>query len=357
MKQALAFATTMLFCAASAVAQVTLFNPSDSRISQAIEVGPETVLTYFSGVVPAVDNPDADPQDRAYYGDTETQADSIFERIRESLEDKGLDFGNVIKMTAFLVGDPDLDGNMDFAGFNRSYDRQFGTTAQPNRPVRSTVQVTALHGPLMFIEIEVVAAHTPGEGVGTGREFISRDEFGALPTHRYCLTCHGTDGRGNIGIDAPRLAGMERWYLRRQMELFRDGLRGTHPEDLNGREMQPMAVMTDEQLEDILDWAETWEYIPADITIEGNVQRGRQLYRSCATCHGADAEGNEAMNAPALAGQNDWYMVTQLKNFKAGYRGYDAADIFGAQMRAMAAPLADDQAIYDVVSYINTLGR
>lgn len=352
-KQALAFATILLFCTTSAVAQVTIFNPNDSRISQAIEIGPETVLTYFSGVVPAPANPQAQPGTPEFYGDTETQADSVFERIRASLTEKGLDFGNVVKMTAFLVGDPALDGNMDFAAFNRSYDRYFGTPEQPNRPVRSTVQVTALHGPLMFIEIEVVAAHTPVPGSSV----VSRDDFGSLPTHRYCLTCHGTDGAGNIGIDAPRLAGMERWYLKRQMELFRDGLRGTHPEDLAGREMQPMAVMSDEQLEDILDWVATWEYIPADITIEGNVQRGRQLYRSCATCHGADAEGNEAMNAPALAGQNDWYMVTQLKNFKAGYRGYDPADIYGTQMRAMAAPLADEQAIVDVVSYINTLGR
>lgn len=176
--------------------------------------------------------------------------------------------------------------------------------------------------------------------------------------HQFCMTCHGTDGRGNENIDAPRLAGMERWYLERQMNLFSDGLRGTHPEDLTGQEMQPMAeVLTDEQLEDILDWVETWEYVPAEITISGDERRGRQLYRSCATCHGADAEGNEMMNAPALAGQNDWYMITQLKNFKAGYRGGNSQDIYGSQMRAMAQPLADEQAIIDVVSYINTLGR
>ena len=30
---------------------------------------------------------------------------------------------------------------------------------------------------------------------------------------RYCTTCHGTDGRGNEGTEAPRLAGMEDWYL------------------------------------------------------------------------------------------------------------------------------------------------
>lgn len=177
--------------------------------------------------------------------------------------------------------------------------------------------------------------------------------------HRFCMTCHGTDGQGNESIDAPRLAGMERWYLERQMDLFRDGLRGTHPEDLTGQEMQPMAeVLSDEELDDILDWIETWEYVPAPITLSGgNVQRGRQLYRSCATCHGQDGEGREMMNGPQLAGMDDWYMVTQLKNFKAGYRGYDSRDVYGSQMRAMALPLTDEQAIIDVVSYINTLGR
>lgn len=34
---------------------------------------------------------------------------------------------------------------------------------------------------------------------------------------------------------------MERRYLQRQLEIFRDGLRGTHPEDLIGQEMYPMA--------------------------------------------------------------------------------------------------------------------
>ncbi|MEC9086505.1 MAG: c-type cytochrome, partial [Pseudomonadota bacterium] len=43
---------------------------------------------------------------------------------------------------------------------------------------------------------------------------------------RYCTTCHGTDGRGNEGTEAPRLAGMEDWYLRRQLENFRAGIRG-----------------------------------------------------------------------------------------------------------------------------------
>ncbi|MEX2130570.1 MAG: c-type cytochrome [Pseudohongiellaceae bacterium] len=175
---------------------------------------------------------------------------------------------------------------------------------------------------------------------------------------RYCMTCHGVDGVGNIGIQAPRLAGMEPWYLKRQLENFRAGIRGTHVEDDQGLAMQPMAArLTDESIADIVSWVQSWEYLPAEITIEGNSARGRTAFQSCAACHGTAAEGNEALGAPALAGQNDWYLITQLKNFRAGYRGIHQDDSYGAQMLLMVRMLSDDQAIIDVVSYINTLGR
>lgn len=175
---------------------------------------------------------------------------------------------------------------------------------------------------------------------------------------RYCTTCHGADGIGNIAIEAPRLAGMEDWYLKRQLENFRAGIRGTHPEDIQGIAMQPMAAkLSDESIADIVDWVGDWEYVPAEATIEGDVNQGRTAYQSCAACHGANAEGNEALGAPALAGQNDWYMVTQLKNFRAGFRGSHPEDTYGSQMLPMSKTLRDDQAVVNVVSYINTLQK
>lgn len=175
---------------------------------------------------------------------------------------------------------------------------------------------------------------------------------------RYCMTCHGADGMGSEGINAPRLAGMEPWYIKRQLENFRAGIRGTHAEDVPGTEMRPMAVpLTDASIADLLEWIGGWEFKPAEITLAGDAAAGQPLYGTCATCHGADAQGNEALGAPALAGQNDWYLVAQLTNFKAGYRGTHAGDTYGAQMVPMAAALADDTAILNVVSYINTLGR
>jgi cytochrome c553 len=173
---------------------------------------------------------------------------------------------------------------------------------------------------------------------------------------RYCTTCHGVEGLGNIAIEAPRLAGMEAWYLKRQLENFRAGIRGTHGEDLQGNAMRPMAAkLSDESIADIVDWIGDWEYVPAEATIEGNVRQGRTAFQACAACHGANAQGNEALGAPALAGQNDWYLLTQLRNFRAGFRGSHQEDTFGSQMVTMSKTLRDDQAIINVVSYINTL--
>lgn len=87
----------------------------------------------------------------------------------------------------------------------------------------------------------------------------------------------------------------------------------------------------------------------------GDAAAGKALYGTCAACHGAQAEGNKAMNAPKLAGQEEWYLVRQLNNFKKGVRGAAAGDAFGKQMAPMAMTLADEAAIANVVAYINSL--
>ena len=65
--------------------------------------------------------------------------------------------------------------------------------------------------------------------------------------------------------------------------------------------------------------------------------------------------GNPALNSPRLAGMTDWYMVTQLQKFRDGLRGHHPDDIYGLQMLPFATALPDEQALLDVVAYINTL--
>lgn len=174
---------------------------------------------------------------------------------------------------------------------------------------------------------------------------------------KYCVTCHGVDGQGNRTVMAPRLAGMEPWYLERQLAYFAQGYRGYHPDDLNGKEMRPMAAnLSEADVKLVLKWIATWptESAPAK-TVTGDVAKGKTLYLMCAACHGEKAEGQEMTGAPALAGQSDWYLVEQLRKYKAGERGTHLADHFGRQMKPMADVLVDEQAMRDVVTYIQTL--
>lgn len=85
-----------------------------------------------------------------------------------------------------------------------------------------------------------------------------------------------------------------------------------------------------------------------------NPAAGQAQYAVCAACHGAQGEGNQALNGPKLAGQQAWYIERQLKYFKEGVRGGEG-DTFGQQMAPMANMLADDDAIRNMAAYIASL--
>jgi enamine deaminase RidA (YjgF/YER057c/UK114 family) len=97
------------------------------------------------------------PDEAAFGGDTEAQAESVFAKIAASLKEAGASEGDVVAMTVYLVASGP-SGNMDFDGMMRAYGRHYGSDAQPNRPVRSTVQVAGLVRPGILVEIEVTAA-------------------------------------------------------------------------------------------------------------------------------------------------------------------------------------------------------
>ena len=184
-----------------------------------------------------------------------------------------------------------------------------------------------------------------------------------------CASCHGTDGRGNRRIDAPVLAGLSAAYLERQLDGFRRGYRGRHPEDLEGLEMRPMVDgFADADLAAVAAWlaslpapqtaggaATTGEVGPADAEGRGgDAARGRTLYAACAVCHGRSGEGNDVLGAPRLAGQASWYTLRQLRKFIDGVRGSHPDDTSGLSMRASVADLAPSAAA-DIVAWIETL--
>lgn len=189
---------------------------------------------------------------------------------------------------------------------------------------------------------------------------VAGDAVAGKSRYAACSACHGAQGEGNLALNAPKLSGQSDWYMKRQLEAFKSGARGTNEKDVFGKMMAPMvATLNDEAaIDNVVAYIKTLPDTPAPATVTQNSTngRGQKAYVSnCAACHGPAGQGIQATNAPRLAGMSDWYLATQLKNFKQRIRGAHPKDLYGAQMSSMAAILPDDQAVNDLVGYINTL--
>jgi cytochrome c553 len=88
---------------------------------------------------------------------------------------------------------------------------------------------------------------------------------------------------------------------------------------------------------------------------EANLENGKTKFIVCEGCHGPTGSGSKEIGSPRIAGQNHWYELRQLRNFKAGIRGTKPEDTFGAVMRPMALTLTTDQDVVDVIGYFSTL--
>lgn len=173
-----------------------------------------------------------------------------------------------------------------------------------------------------------------------------------------CTPCHGNQGEGDASIAAPAIAGLEEWYVKAQLEKFKSGVRGTHFDDIEGMRMRPMSLTlkTDTDVETVAGFVANLPKAPVEATLQGGqAEKGATAYAACAACHGPDGKGNQQLNAPGLVGAHDWYLLSQLQKFKSGARGSDPADITGAQMAPMAATLATEQDMLDVIAHIQTL--
>jgi cytochrome c553 len=63
-----------------------------------------------------------------------------------------------------------------------------------------------------------------------------------------CATCHGEKAEGMEEMNGPALAALQGWYLRRQLENFKSGARGSDSRDTYGLQMAPMAqLLQDDQ--------------------------------------------------------------------------------------------------------------
>jgi cytochrome c oxidase subunit II len=79
---------------------------------------------------------------------------------------------------------------------------------------------------------------------------------------------------------------------------------------------------------------------------------GKELFETCAPCHGDMGTGDVEIDAPAIAGLPQWYIEAQLRGFQAGMRGMHANDLPALRMRPMAMTLNRDGDIPSVAEYV-----
>jgi cytochrome c553 len=181
----------------------------------------------------------------------------------------------------------------------------------------------------------------------------------ASGSYKTCAGCHGVNGEGNVTLQAPALVNLDAWYLKRQIENFRAGIRGSDPKDTWGMQMAAQAALLADpaEVDAVVAQIASFDDVVPAVTVSGDAARGKDFYSmTCGACHGPDGEGNETLNSPSLRGLDDWYLVRQYGNFRDGLRGAHAEDRYGQQMQRMSKVLKSDQDIRDVAAYLASVG-
>jgi len=150
---ALAVVATAAPAIAAPKANVEKVGPKGGRILTAAKVSAKATTVYLSGNL-------ASPitAGGSDYGDTKTQTISTLNKIKSLLAEHGMTMKDIVRMDAYLVAAPGMDGKMDFAGFNAGFAEFFNTTENPTTTTRTTMQVAALAGPQFLVELTVIAA-------------------------------------------------------------------------------------------------------------------------------------------------------------------------------------------------------
>jgi cytochrome c553 len=196
-----------------------------------------------------------------------------------------------------------------------------------------------------------IAAVTGGDAAAGATKFAA------------CAACHGPDGQGihkngEVLMEAPRLTGIDPWYLKVSLEKYASKKRGYDPaKDPRGSAMPAMAgmVAADADKVNLIAFIKSKPHEKNADTVGGDVAAGKAIFdATCAACHGANAAGNGKLRAPGLRALPDWYVVNQLGKFQNGARGAAEGDVEGAIMAKMAGGL-DKKAMKDLASYILTL--
>ncbi|MCB0366665.1 MAG: c-type cytochrome [Bdellovibrionaceae bacterium] len=83
--------------------------------------------------------------------------------------------------------------------------------------------------------------------------------------------------------------------------------------------------------------------------------RGQSLFKLCRSCHGTTGEGRQNLQAPAIAGLPEWYLVNTLNKFRDGGRGSHPGDYAGLKMRPIARMLRYEGDVEAIAKYVSNI--
>ncbi|WJW75953.1 NapC/NirT family cytochrome c [Thiohalobacter sp. IOR34] len=186
-----------------------------------------------------------------------------------------------------------------------------------------------------------------------------------------CAGCHGEYGEGKPDGEYPRLAGLPRGYIAKQLRDFKARRRINIP-------MVPYTSERELPEEDVVTIAAYLEQIklptklePVEVKegfdafarlkesklviniarLDGNIDAGRRFYeKECQTCHGNDGYGKPAELIPPLTGQHSEYLRRQINRFRRGERLHDD----DPEDQAIFQQIGDGQ-VQDLLSYLSIL--
>jgi cytochrome c oxidase subunit 2 len=90
-------------------------------------------------------------------------------------------------------------------------------------------------------DVNDVSAYVASLSAPASASTIKTNTTAGKQTYILCQACHGPSAGGNELMNAPRLAGQYDWYIVRQIENFRAGIRGAHAKDTFGKQMAGIA--------------------------------------------------------------------------------------------------------------------
>jgi len=194
------------------------------------------------------------------------------------------------------------------------------------------------------------------------------DDLASLPTGppvgtgvygQVCAACHGPNGEGREELFSPSITGLPEWYIEEQLEKFRSGKRGNHPEDIPGQQMRAISLsLTDAQIKEA---AATIAEMPVILTEPPpagfDLETARfRFANECMECHRFNGKGEIVFHSAQLISLNRSYLIRQLKNYRDGKRGAEEGDLYGVKMVEMTSRLTDEE-IEMFVNYIGALAH